>query len=78
MKTPEIKAFAAKLIKTCLLLISTYLALTVIYIHFSNDALRHIIAKEMLESALLATLLSLAGGILLDFEIRLHENKNNT
>ncbi len=78
MKIPEIKAYAAKLINTCLILITAYLTLTVIYIHFSNDAMRHIIAKEMLESALLAALLSLAGGILLDFEIRLHENKNNT
>ena len=78
MKIPEIKAFAAKLMHTCLLLIVIYTLFTVIYIHFSSNVTKLVIGREMLESAVMAAVLSLGGTILLDFEIRLHENKNNS
>lgn len=76
MKLPEIKDFAAKLIHTCFCLIATYAVFTLLYVRLSNDAMRHVIGSEMLESAALATVLALGGGFLLDFEIRLYENKN--
>ncbi len=77
MKIPQIKPFAEKLIWFCLVLIILYLVMTVAYVKLSSEPLRFFIAFEMLESALLATLLSLGGGILLDFEIR-NSDKNKS
>ena len=77
MTIPQIKPLAEKMIWVCLALITLYLIMTVAYVNFSSEPMRIFIAFEMLESALLATLLSLGGGILLDFEIR-NSDKNKS
>ena len=73
---PKIKAFAARLMHVCLILTVIYTAVTALYILFSNDAMRFVYGKDMLESAAVSTVLSLGGGFLLDLEIRRTENKN--
>lgn len=77
MMIPQIKPLAEKLMWLCLALITLYLIMTVAYFKLSSEPMRFFIAFEMLESALLATVLSLGGGILLDFEIR-NSDKNKS
>lgn len=76
MKLPIIKSLSQKLQFTCLAMISSYLIFIIAYTHTSAEPLKHLIISDMLHSALLATVISLAGGLLLDCEIRLCENKH--
>ncbi|MBQ6893043.1 MAG: hypothetical protein IJN48_02455 [Clostridia bacterium] len=75
MKIPQIKAHAEKMIWICLLLIASYLIFTAAYAHLSTEPQSRLITRDMLETALLSTVISLGGGLLLDCEIRLAENK---
>lgn len=76
MKIPVIKALSRKLQFICLAIISAYLIFILFYAHLSLNPLKHLIISDMLHSSILATVITLLGGLLLDCEIRLDENKH--
>ena len=78
MKIPVIKAYSRKLQFLCLALIGAYLIFILAYSHFSLNPLKTLIISDMLHSAILATVITLFGGLLLDCEIRHNENKHKS
>ncbi|MBQ8837246.1 MAG: hypothetical protein IJ002_07050 [Clostridia bacterium] len=70
MKIPKIKDFAAKMLFFCIAIIGLYLVGTAFYGHFSSDPFVRVNVYEMLHSAALAAVISLGGGVILDFQIR--------
>ena len=73
---PTVKALSLKLQGLCLFIISIYLIFIMMYCHISLNPFKHSVALDMLHSAIISTVITLIGGLLLDCEIRLYENKH--
>lgn len=73
---PTVKALSLKLQGVCLFIISIYLIFIMMYYNISVDPLKHLITLDMLHCAIISTVITLFGGLLLDCEIRLYENKH--